>query len=121
MKSDRWLLVLAIAIALVLHHLAHAASDLPTVPVSDPTYGTAAQKAQQAFFAQSGLNNDYHLIQDYGTGTGMSFLQKAGLDKEAGAIVFGYKVYHDRAVSFPITHDTRMTLHPDQLSLSISF
>lgn len=100
---------------------ANAASDIPTLGVSSPVYAPALQNAEKALYAYTGANSAYHLLQDYTFGTSKSFLDNAGLAKEAGVLFFSYKVYRDRAVTIPMFDNTRITLHPMEIDVNIRF
>lgn len=106
----------------LLISLVQAAQDIPSFfSLSSTKYSLASTNAEKAFFAQTGANNAYHLLQDYTFGTGRSYLEKIGVNKEVGIFFFGYKVYRDRTIIIPIFDSARIILQPAEISINIRF
>lgn len=80
-------------------------------------YGDALSHAKQAFLIQSGIQSDIQKTGDYF----VAQVKQAGLGTEMGAGIFTYKVYRDKALTFPISHKTKITLNLNSVTFTIHY
>lgn len=80
-------------------------------------YGDALEHSKQAFLIQSGIQDGIQKTGDYFTAQ----VKQAGLGTEMGAGIFAYKMYRDKALTFPISHKTKVTLNLNSITFRINY
>lgn len=80
-------------------------------------YSDALSHARQAFLIQSGIQDGIQKTGDYF----VAQVKQAGLGSEMGAGIFTYKVYRDKALTFPISHKTKITLSMNSVTFTIHY
>lgn len=80
-------------------------------------YSDALGHARQAFLVQSGIQDGIQKTGDYV----VAEIKRMGLATPMGAGLFTYKIYRDRALTFPISHKTRVTLNLNSVTFTIHY
>lgn len=84
-------------------------------------YQLATDKAQEAFFIQSGLHFKLNQFTQYVEGKGRVTAKRLNVEREVALATFGVKLYRNKALSFPIGKQKRLTLKPKEVSITIDW
>ena len=84
-------------------------------------YGPALDKAKDAALIQTGIQGNIDKLKSYGEGQAKRYAYNLGVEKELATLIVGYKIYHDKGVSFPVDHTKRLSIHTDRVELKINF
>lgn len=88
---------------------------------SNSDYSTALDKAKDAAMIQSGVQDNIDQLRSYGESKAKYYATSLGIDKELALGIIGYKVYHDKGFSVPLSKTKRLTVHTDRVELKINF
>lgn len=84
-------------------------------------YGPALDKAKDAALIQTGIQANIDKAKAMGEAQAKKTAYDLGVDKELGVGIVAYKIYKDKAISFPLDKTKHITIHEDRLELKISF